>query len=58
MVTSGLVLNMTCQSGKFIIDLTQDFSTDKYVNALRKQFEKAGIVLGDNSDITPGYHQP
>ncbi len=34
---------MTCQSGKFIIDLTQDFSTDKYVNALRKQFEKAGI---------------
>ena len=51
MVTSGLVLNMTCQSGKFIIDLTQDFSTDKYVNALRKQFEKAGIDLVVSDEI-------
>ena len=49
--SSGLVLNMTCQSGKFIIDLTQDFSTDKYVNALRKQFEKAGIDLVVSDEI-------
>lgn len=41
--SSGLVLNMTCTSGNFIIDLTQDFETDKYINALKDQFGKAGI---------------
>ncbi|MCR5823857.1 MAG: hypothetical protein K6G60_05435 [Lachnospiraceae bacterium] len=42
---------MTCQSGCFIIDLTQDFETDKYVNALRAQFEKAGIFLEVSDEI-------
>ena len=49
--TSGLVLNMTCQGGSFVIDLTQDFETDKYLEALRTQFEKAGIALAVSGEI-------
>ena len=49
--SSGLVLNMTCQSGSFIIDLTQDFETDKYVNALKTQLEKAGIAFNVSDEI-------
>ena len=49
--SSGLVLNMTCQSGYFVIDLTQDFKTDKYVEALKEQFALAGIELLCSSEI-------
>ena len=49
--SSGLVLNMTCQSGYFIIDLTQDFASEKYVDALRKQFERAGVGTEISGEI-------
>lgn len=49
--SSGLVLNMTCQSDLFIVDLTQDFETQKYINALRSQFEKAGIAINISDEI-------
>ncbi|MBR2283494.1 MAG: hypothetical protein IJ874_03620 [Ruminococcus sp.] len=41
--SDGLVMNMTCQCGYFCIDLVQDFEGDKYVNALCRQLESAGI---------------
>ena len=43
--SDGLVMNMTCQCGSFCIDLVQDFEGDKYVKALARQFENAGIEL-------------
>ena len=49
--SSGLLLNMTCQSGSFIIDMVQDFATDKYLNALKTQFTKAGIALDISDEI-------
>ena len=49
--SSGLVLNMTCQSGYFIIDLTQDFESEKYVDALSKQFERAGVETKISEEI-------
>lgn len=49
--TSGLVLNMTCQGGSFVIDLTQDFETGKYLEALTSQFEKAGMTLAVSDEI-------
>lgn len=49
--TNGLALNMTCQSGSFVIDLIQDFATDKYENALKAEFEKAGIEMSVSDEI-------
>ena len=49
--SSGLVLNMTCQSGYFVIDLTQDFESEKYVDALSKQFERAGVETKISEEI-------
>jgi len=49
--SSGLVLNMTCTGGYFVIDLTQDFETDKYINALKKQFEECGIDIRVTDEI-------
>ena len=49
--SSGLLLNMTCQSGSFVIDLLQDFETEKYINALKAQFDKAGIAVNISDEI-------
>ncbi|SDA25874.1 hypothetical protein SAMN02910447_01991 [Ruminococcus sp. YE71] len=49
--SSGLVMNMTCQCGYFIIDFTQDFEGDKYVNALAESFANAGIALSVSDEI-------
>ncbi|MBR1382971.1 MAG: hypothetical protein IJ555_04050 [Ruminococcus sp.] len=49
--SSGLVMNMTCQCGYFIIDFTQDFESDKYVNALAESFRRAGIALSVSDEI-------
>ena len=49
--SSGLVMNMTCQCGYFIIDFTQDFEGDKYVNALAESFTSAGIPLSVSNEI-------
>ena len=56
--SSGLVINMTCQCGYFIIDFTQDFEGGKYVNALAESFTSAGIPLSVSEEIvysTPCY---
>lgn len=44
-VPSGLTLNMCCQSGRFALDVVQDFESTAYVEALVDQFERAGIVV-------------
>lgn len=49
--SSGLVMNMTCQCGYFIIDFTQDLEGDKYVNALTESFTSAGIALSVSDEI-------
>ena len=49
--SSVLVMNMTCQCGYFIIDFTQDFEGDKYVNALAESFTSAGIPLSVSVEI-------
>lgn len=49
--SSGLVLNMSCQSGDFIIDLTQDFESDVYINALRSEFEAENIRVDVSEEI-------
>lgn len=49
--SSGLVLNMTCQSGDFIIDLTQDFESDVYIKALRSEFEAENILVVVSEEI-------
>ncbi len=54
--SDGLVMNMTCQCGYFCIDMVQDFESDKYVNALAAQFEKAGISLEATGEIL--FHTP
>lgn len=38
--SSGLVLNMTCQSGDFMIDLTQDVESDVFIKAIRSESAK------------------
>ena len=43
--SDGLVLNMTCECGKFFIDFVQDFESDRYVRSLEAQFKKEGIAL-------------
>lgn len=49
--SDGLVLNMTCQSGDFIIDLTQDFESAAYVEALQKEFAAEGISVKVSDEI-------
>ena len=49
--SSGLVMNMTCQCGYFIIDFTQDFEGGKYLNALAESFASAGIPLSVSEEI-------
>lgn len=49
--SSGLVLNMTCQGGTFVIDFTQDFESEKYILALREQFESEGIPFEVSEEI-------
>ena len=49
--SDGLVLNMTCQSGDFIIDLTQDFESAAYVEALQKEFAAEGISVKGSDEI-------
>lgn len=49
--SDGLVLNMTCQSGNFIIDLTQDFESAAYVEALQKEFAAEGISVKGSDEI-------
>ena len=49
--TDGLVLNMTCQSGAFIIDLTQDFEGYMYADALKGEFEREGISIEMSGEI-------
>ena len=49
--SSGLVMNMTCQCGYFIIDFTQDFECGKYVNALAGCFKSADIPLSVSDEI-------
>ena len=42
-VSSGLLLYVTCQAGKFAIDLIQDFESTAYVDAFIAQLEQAGV---------------
>ncbi|MBR1752388.1 MAG: hypothetical protein IJ740_16225 [Ruminococcus sp.] len=49
--SDGLVMNMTCQCGFFCIDFVQDFEGDKYINALAKQLENAGLPLSVSEEI-------
>ncbi|WKY43759.1 hypothetical protein Q5O14_14130 [Eubacteriaceae bacterium ES2] len=49
--SSGLVLNMTCQSNEFMIDLTQDFESDIYIKALRSEFEAENIDVEVSEEI-------
>lgn len=49
--SGGLVLNMTCQSGNFVIDLTQDFESAAYVEALRKEFAVEEIAVKVSEEI-------
>ena len=49
--TDGLVLNMTCQSGTFIIDLTQDFEGRIYADTLKEEFEREGIAVEMSAEI-------
>ena len=49
--SSGLVLNMTCQSEAFVIDLTQDFESEKYVNTLKEQFDRIGVPVTVSDEI-------
>ena len=50
-VSSGLLLNMTCQDGHFVIDLLQDFESDAYFNALLAQFEQIGVSVVASEEI-------
>lgn len=47
----GLVLNMTCQSGNFMIDMVQDFATDSYAEALKEMFAQEGIKMEVSEEI-------
>ena len=49
--SNGIVLNMTCVSGRFVIDVVQDFETDRYITALIEQFEKAEIATKVSEEI-------
>ena len=49
--SSGLVMNMTCQSGNFIIDFTQDFETGKYIDALKAEFAAENIPVNASDEI-------
>ena len=49
--SSGLVMNMTCQSGNFIIDFTQDFGTGKYIAALISEFYAENIPVDVSDEI-------
>lgn len=43
--SDGLVLNMTCACGRFTIDFTQDFESDRYFKALCEEFSNEDIAL-------------
>ncbi len=47
----GLSLNITCQSGSFIIDFIQDFAGDAYVQGFKKELEKMGISYVCSEEI-------
>ena len=49
--SDGLVMNMTCQCGYFMIDFVQDFESESYVKALAAQFETEGISLERSEKI-------
>ena len=49
--SSGLVMNMTCQSGNFIIDFTEDFETGKYIDALKAEFGSENIPVNVSDEI-------
>ena len=42
---------MSCQSGDFIIDLTQDFESDIYIKALRSEFGAENILVDVSEEI-------
>lgn len=49
--SDGLVLNMTCQNGYFVIDMVQDFISKKYVNAVSEMFSSNGINVQVSGEI-------
>lgn len=50
-----ILIEITCLNGKFYLNLMQTFSSDRYVKALMRQFESAGIecVFEEEKTLIP-----
>ena len=49
--SAGLVMNMTCASGRFAIDFVQDFEGERYLKGLLEQFQGEGIAVETSEEI-------